>query len=33
MIELIYIVEKHNNLITINCGTYFCILGFFIQSL
>ena len=24
-IELIYIVEKHNILININCGTYFCI--------
>ena len=27
-IELIYIVEKHNTLITINFGTYFCILEF-----
>ena len=27
-IELIYIVEKHNTLITINCGAYLCILGF-----
>ena len=24
-------VEKHNTLITINCGTNFCILGYFIQ--
>ena len=26
-------MEKHNTLITITCGTYFFILGFFIQSL
>ena len=31
--ELIDKVEKYNTLITINGGTYFCILGFFIQSL
>ena len=33
MIELIEMVEKHNTLITINYGTYFCILEYFIQSL
>ena len=31
--ELIDMVEKHNTLITINCGTYFCILEFCIQSM
>ena len=25
--------EKHNTLIAVNCGTYFSILGFYIQSL
>ena len=33
MIELTEMVEKHNILIIINYGTYFCILEFFIQSL
>ena len=33
MIELMGMVEKHNNLITINYGTYLCILEYFIQSL
>ena len=33
MIELIEMVENQNTLITINYGTYFCILEFFIQSL
>ena len=31
MIELIEMVEKHNTLITIHCGTYFCILGYSIN--
>ena len=33
IIELIEMVEKHNSLITINDGTYFCILEYLIQSL
>ena len=33
MNELIEMVEKHSTLITINYGTYFFILEYFIQSL
>ena len=33
MIELIEMVEKQNILITINDGTYFYILEYFIQNL
>ena len=33
IIELVEMVEKHNTLITINYGTYLCILEYFIQSL
>ena len=33
VIDLIDILEKQNTLITINYGTYFCVLGFCIQSL
>ena len=31
IIELIDIVEKHNNLITITCDTYLCILEFILK--
>ena len=33
MIEIMEIVEKHNTLITIEYGTYFCISEYFIQIL
>ena len=33
MIKLIEMVEKHNTLITVDYGTYFCILEYIIQSL
>ena len=33
MIKLIEMVEKNDTSITINYGTYFCIMEYFIQSL
>ena len=33
IIELIEMLENQNTLITINYGTYFCILEYFIKSL